>query len=132
MMQNVDVASVRLAFSDDDHHVYIGVACPGDSLLLCSDSTFGGGSSIGARDTLVSHGARVQGAVRNEGLRDETREVVGIVADEVIAVRVGATEAVLVNNVFVATGASVDDPIVVTTADGERVVQRPTLPTGDA
>jgi hypothetical protein len=132
MMQEVDVSSVRLAFSDEHHRVYVGLAGPGDNLFLWLESTFGGGCGIGPRETLMTHGARVQSSVRNEGLRDEEREVVGIVSDEVTAVRVGGTEAVLANNVFVATGASYDDPIVVMTADGERAVRRPKPPPGDA
>jgi hypothetical protein len=79
----------------------------------------------------VTHGARVQGEVHNEGLHDEEHEVVGIVSDEVTAVHVGGNEAVLVNNVFVAIGASLDDPIVVTTVEGKRTVRRPKLPAGD-
>lgn len=69
--------------------------------------------------------------MRNERLPNEAREVVGIVSDEVIAVRVGGTEAMLVNDVFVATGASFDDPIVVTTAEGERALPRLRLPPAD-
>ena len=127
MMQHVDVASVRLAFSDDDHRVYLGLAGPGDSLFLWSESTFGGGVSIGPRETLVTHGARVQSSWNSDG----GGEVVGIVSDEVTAVHVGGAEAVLGNNVFVAVGASSDDRIVVHTADGERTVRRPRLPRGD-
>jgi hypothetical protein len=131
MMQFVDVASVRLAFSDDEHRVYVGLAEPGDSLFLWSESTFGGGGGIGPRETLATHGARVQSGVRNEGLRDEEREVVGIVSDEATAVHVGGTEAILSNNVFVAVGASYSDPIVVQTANGQRTIRRPSLPRAD-
>jgi hypothetical protein len=130
-MQDVDVASVRLAFTDDRRRVYLGLAGPGDNLFLWSESAFGGGGGIGPRETLVTHGARVQGGVHNEGLHDEEREVVGIVSDEVTAVHVGGHEAALVNNVFVAIGASMDDPIVVTTVEGERTVRRPRRPAGD-
>jgi hypothetical protein len=127
VLQGVNVGSVRLAYSDGEHRVYLGLAQPGDSLFLWSQNKFGAGGGIGPRETLVTHGARVQGSYG-----DRWREVVGIVSDEVTAVRVGDTEVILVNNVFVAVGSSPEDPIVVRTADGERTVRRPTPPSGDA
>ena len=125
VMQGLNVGSVRLAFSDGDHRVYVGLAGPGDRLFLWSENKFGAGGGIGPREILATVGARVQ-----SGWGDGGREVVGIVSDEVMAVHVGGTEAVLVNNVFVAVGAFPDDPIVLTTAAGERTVQRPTLHRG--
>jgi hypothetical protein len=105
-MQHVDVASVRLAYSNHDHRVYVGVAGPGDSLFLWSESTCGGGAaSVPERRSLRT--ARASRAARDEGLRTEEREVVGIDADEVTAVHVGGTEAVLTNNVFIAAFDSV-------------------------
>jgi len=126
MLQDVDVASVRLALALDHRRVYVGLAGPGDCLFLWSESQFGGAGSIGPRETLVTHGARVQSSWSDDGC-----EVVGIVSDEVTEVHVGGTEAVLANNVFIAVGAAFDDPIVVQTADRERAVRLPRQPPGD-
>ena len=118
MGQEVDVASIRLALTFDDCRIYVGCGTRNGSLFLCVDSPDGGGSSVGPRATLVTHGARVQGG---DG------RTIGIVADPVTAVRVGGVEAVLANNVFVAN-ASLYDGIVVTTPEGERRVPRPPQP----
>jgi hypothetical protein len=120
MMQDVDIASLRLALALDDCRVYVGLAGPDDSLFLYSEGTFGGGGSIGPRETLVTRGARIQWGGSAGGC-----EIVGIVSDEVIAVHVGSAKAVLANNVFIAVDVSLDDPIVLRTADGERSVQLP-------
>jgi hypothetical protein len=127
VIEGVNLGSVRLAFSDGEHRVYVGLAGPGDSLFLWSENKFGGGGGIGPRETLATHGARIQG-----GSGDGGREVVGIVCDAVTAVHVGGIEAVLMNNVFVAVGAFPEDPIVLTTGDGSRTVQRPWLPGDDS
>jgi hypothetical protein len=118
MWQEVDAASVRLALELDDRRVYVGLAGPDDCLFLFCDGRFGSGASIGPRETLVTHGARVQSGVNAGG-----SHVVGIVSDEVTAVHVGSTEAVLSNNVFLAVDVSLDDPIVFRAADGERTFQ---------
>jgi hypothetical protein len=115
MCQEVDVASMRFALAFDDRRIYVGVGTRPESLFLGVDGPNGGGASIGPRATLVTDGARVQGGA---GL------TIGIVADPVMAVRVGDVEAVLANNVFVAH-ASLYDGIVVTTPEGERTVPKP-------
>jgi hypothetical protein len=118
-LDGVDVASIRLALSLDDHRVYVGLAAPDERLFLCVENPASASSSIGPRTALVTHGALVQGSTYERGFM-----TVGIVADAVTAVRVGEAEAVLGSNVFLAETRSADQ-VFVTSGDGERAVMTP-------
>jgi hypothetical protein len=127
----VDPSSVRLALVDDDRRVYIGRGADDELSVLFVD-TQGGGACTGPRSSLTESGAIVQwtsGWGGAKGRQSKSRFVVtGIVADIVIAVRVGDVPAMLQNNAFAAMmprGAS--DVVTVSTSDRERPLPLPQL-----
>ena len=127
----VDPSSVRLALVDDDRRVYIGRGADDELSVLFVDVQ-GGGACTGPRSSLIESGAIVQwtsGSGGANGRPSKSRFVVtGIVADIVIAVRVGDVPATLRNNAFAAVmprGAA--DVVTVSTSDGERQLRLPRL-----
>src|SRR5262245_5074461 len=131
MDDRVDPSSFRLALVDDDRRVYVGRG-PDDELAVLFVGGQGGGGGTGPRSTLTQLGAIVQwtsGRGGATGRPGRSRFVVtGIVADIVLAVRVGDVPATLQNNAFAALmphGAA--DVVTVTTSDGERQVPLPRL-----
>jgi len=111
----LDVAGVEVLVGRDMY----------DGFYLAIRVWSGGGAASGSwRWVLRDHGA----VVLNSG--DGRRVfVVGIVADDVTAVRVGDVQAYLGENAFMAEIGPDDSPVpVITTPTGEREVGRPLRP----
>lgn len=119
LASQIDVGSVRLALAVEGLRVYVGVGTQPETLFLALDTKSGGGSSIGPRETLVTHGATRQ---EHSGIRGSV--TAGIVPDIVTAVRVGGLYAELGNNVYVAR-APVYEEIVLTTIGGRERTMPP-------
>lgn len=126
----VDPSSVRLALVDHDRRVYIGTGADDELSVLFLD-TQGGGACTGPRSSLTESGAIVQltsGWGGATGRPSGSRFVAtGIVADSVIAVRVGDVPATLQNNAFAAVMPLGTDVVTVSTSDGERQLPLPRL-----
>ena len=127
----VDPSSVRLALVDDDRRVYIGRGAD-DELSVPFAEGQAGGACTAARSDLTESGAIVQMTSVWGGAnarRSKSRFVVtGIVADVVVAVRVGDVPATLQNNAFAAVmPRGVSHVVTVSSSDGEREVPLPRL-----
>jgi hypothetical protein len=112
--------SMRLALRMDDRAVLVGRG-DDDVLALGVQTPRGGGGCRSLRWVLRERGAIVMTNSNPDGIL-----VVGIVADEVSAVRVGDVSAMLANNAFLAEIGPDDSPVVVvTTPDGDREAAEP-------
>ena len=110
---------LRLALAVDDCMVLVG-RDDDDGLYLAISNAMGGGACKSARWVLREKGAIVM--TQSGGRRVF---VFGIVADEVIAVRVGDVPARMGENVFLAEIGRDDSPVpVITTTRGDREVAR--------
>ena len=107
--------TVRLALRSDDREVFVG-RNGDDVLAIAVQNRSGGGGCRSVRSVLHERGAIVMTNSNADGIL-----VVGIVADNVSAVRVGDVPAMLANNAFLAEIGPDDSPVVVvTTPAGER------------
>jgi hypothetical protein len=122
VLERMEPGSLRLAAVAGDVRLYVARGIDEDRLFEFTCHPHGSGASAGPRSTLVSHGARV-GWSSGSGLSYGH----GIVPDTVTAVRVGAVDAVLGENGFIAMGTAPGDVIVLTTTDGERKVELPSF-----
>jgi hypothetical protein len=134
----VPALDIRLAFASEQHEIFVGrfddpagkVIPPGSGRGVCFLIHPGGGG-CGPLSNLKRDGAIV---FWGSSSQRPGYTVSGLIPDGVTAVRVGNTQAVLGQNVFMATVASLGDPVVLTTADGtERSVPvPPAAPPSDA
>jgi hypothetical protein len=97
MLPGVELSSLRLALVDDDRRVYIGRRGH-DGLFVLFLDVRGGSGSEGRRSTLAERGAIVAWS----SVPGDRFVAAGIVADPVMAVRVGEIPAALRNNAFAA------------------------------
>ncbi len=122
MRHGLDPSSVRLVAATAGIRHYVARGLEVDDLFEFTIDSGGRSASHGPRSTIRSHGARV-GWTSTNGRRFAH----GVVPDSVLAVRVGAVEAVLGENGFIAVGTAPGDVVVLTTADGERGVDLPSF-----
>jgi hypothetical protein len=119
----LDPNSVKLALDVGDTRVFIGRSADGEDLFYFFLGSGGGGGSGGPRTGLATRGVKASWS------QDSDRSFAfGIVADDVLAVRVADSDAVLQNNAFLAE-APVGSQMVLTLAAGNRVVDFPVSPT---
>ena len=118
----VEEASIRLALDVDDRRVYIARGTDDNDLFQFYFEAKGAGASGGPRSILASHGAHAAWNSNGGGCVAH-----GIVADAVIAVRIGGVEAVLANNAYMAEVPEPGGDVVLTTAAGEREFPRPSI-----
>jgi hypothetical protein len=120
----LDLGTLKLALEVGDTRVFVGKSADGDDLFCFCRGAHGGGGGGWSRTVLASRGiaaAWSQNAHRSFAY--------GIVADDVLAVRVANCDAVLKNNVFLAE-APVASQVVLTRAAGDQLVDFPTSPSG--
>ena len=120
--QRVDETSIRLALTIGDRHIYIARGTDDNDLYQFFFEPQSAGASGGPRSTLASHGACTAWSSSAGGCVAH-----GIVPDPVTAVRVGGVQAVLANNAYMAEVPSPGGEIVLTTPNGERVLQHPSI-----
>ena len=117
---SVELETLRLALRIDDREVLVGRG-DDDVLALGVMTRSGGGGCLSLRWVLRERGAIVITNSNADGIL-----VIGLVADNVSAVRVGAVPAMLANNAFLAEIGPDDSPVaVVTTPDGDREAAGP-------
>jgi hypothetical protein len=113
----VDISSVRLALVFEDLRVWVGLGTRPESLFLMSMGADGGGSCIGPRSTLSTHGATRMGNGSRRG-----HVLVGIVSDLVTGVLVDGLFAELGDNVYVARARIEDEVVLTLIGGGERTL----------
>jgi hypothetical protein len=117
VVDEVDVSSLRLAMVFEDLRVWVGLGTRPESLFLMSMGADGGGSCIGPRSTLSTHGATRMGNGSRRG-----HVLVGIVSDLVTGVLVDGLFAELGDNVYVARARIEDEVVLTLIGGGERTL----------
>ena len=118
---SVELETVRLALRTEWYREVLVGRGDDDVLALTVMTRSGGGGCLSLRWVLRELGAIVMTNSNTDGIL-----VVGIVSDDVSAVRVGEVPAMLVNNAFLAEIGRDDSPVVVvTTPEGDREAAGP-------
>jgi hypothetical protein len=122
----LDQAPIRLARVDRDWRIWLarGEEHAEEVLHMMHRDENGGGASAARRSSWIANGAMITMSSSSYGHGPAAHVVFGVVADHVMAVRVGDVEATLSNNVFIAD-VPVAGPIVITTPSGKRTIWAP-------